>query len=182
MTIMGVAGKMAISIHSSSDSDIETESCKPYYHPSSAALLTPMPTPTKPLDGTTMEVGGAGGRGQGQGAADTLMVVQGTVCQQLLPAGGLKKLSIVGRALRKCVSLDPCLFVVSHALDSMFDVFGDDDCPAVVFWELEMLPVLEELASKFSSRVRRKGRGGETGEGGREGGREGGKGERGEGM
>ena len=44
--------------------------------------------------------------------------------------------------------------MVSHALDSMFDVFGDDDCPAAVFWELEMLPVLEELASKFSSRVR----------------------------
>ena len=107
-----------------------------------------------------MEVSGAWGRRQGQGAADTPMVVQGTVCQQLLPAGGLKKLSIIGRALRKCVSLDPCLFVVSHALDSMFDVFGDDDCPAAVFWELEMLPVLEELASKFSSRVRRKGRGG----------------------
>lgn len=60
---------------------------------------------------------------------------------------------VVGVSLRECISKDSRLWVVSQALDSVFDIFGDDNCPLSVFVEVALMPVLQKLASTFKARV-----------------------------
>ena len=43
--------------------------------------------------------------------------------------------------------------MVSQALDSVFDIFGDDNCPLSVFVEVALMPALQKLASTFKARV-----------------------------
>ena len=51
------------------------------------------------------------------------------------------------------MSRDPSLWVVALALDGLFDVFGDDNCPLAVFTSLQIMPVLKNAASFFKARV-----------------------------
>ena len=60
---------------------------------------------------------------------------------------------MVGVSLRECISKDSRLWVVSQALDSVFDIFGDDNCPPSVFVEVALMPALQKLASTFKARV-----------------------------
>ena len=62
-------------------------------------------------------------------------------------------LQIIGTTLRDCVANDVSLWVVSQALDSLFDLFGDDSCPPAVFISLSILPVLSQITSTFKARV-----------------------------
>ena len=60
---------------------------------------------------------------------------------------------VVGVSLRECISKDNRLWVVSQALDSVFDIFGDDNCPPSVFVDVTLMPALQKLASTFKARV-----------------------------
>lgn len=60
---------------------------------------------------------------------------------------------MLGTCLRDCVSRDPSLWVVALALDGLFDVFGDDNCPLALFDSLQIMPVLKNAASFFKARV-----------------------------
>lgn len=51
------------------------------------------------------------------------------------------------------MSQDPQLWVVSQALDSVFDVFGEDNCPVTLYQTLGLPSVLKSAASTFKSRV-----------------------------
>ena len=61
---------------------------------------------------------------------------------------------MVGGILKECVVKEQCLLVVCHALDSIFDIFGDDACPVELFTSLDLLPVLMECRASFNARVR----------------------------
>lgn len=60
---------------------------------------------------------------------------------------------VVGASLRDCISKDSSLWVVSRALDSIFDIFGDDNCPSSLSVDIALMPVLQQLASTFKARV-----------------------------
>lgn len=60
---------------------------------------------------------------------------------------------VVGEALRDCISLEPCEWLVARALDALYDVFGADECPVQLFLSLQIMPVLESAASQVSARV-----------------------------
>lgn len=49
--------------------------------------------------------------------------------------------------------MDSSVWVVSQALDSVFDVFGDDNCSPSIFVSIELMPVLERTQSTFKARV-----------------------------
>ena len=51
------------------------------------------------------------------------------------------------------MSRDPQLWVVAHALDSIFDVFGEDNCPVALYQTLGLPAVLRNAALTFNSRV-----------------------------
>ena len=65
----------------------------------------------------------------------------------------LSHAQVVGVSLRECISKDSRLWVVCQALDSVFDVFGDDNCPPSVFVDVALMPALQKLASTFKARV-----------------------------
>ena len=60
---------------------------------------------------------------------------------------------VVGTALRDCISQDGSLWVVCQALDSVFDIFGSDDCPLDLISSLSLHSVLEQCESCFKARV-----------------------------
>lgn len=60
---------------------------------------------------------------------------------------------VVGASLRDCISKDSSLWVVSRALDSVFDIFGDDNCPSSLSVDIALMPVLQQLVSTFKARV-----------------------------
>ena len=61
---------------------------------------------------------------------------------------------MVGGILKECVVKEQCLPVVCLALDSIFDIFGDDACPVELYTSLDLLPVLMECRASFNARVR----------------------------
>ena len=60
---------------------------------------------------------------------------------------------VIGSTLRDCIATDHSLWVVSQALDCVFDIFGDDNCPLSLFASLSLMPVLRQCASTFKARV-----------------------------
>lgn len=66
---------------------------------------------------------------------------------------GFGVLQVVGEALRDCISLEPCEWLVARALDALYDVFGADECPLQLFSSLQIMPVLENTAAQFSTKV-----------------------------
>lgn len=60
---------------------------------------------------------------------------------------------MIGSALKECVARDQSLCVVCPALDSIFDIFGEDSCPVELFVSLALLPVLEDCKEIFNARV-----------------------------
>ena len=62
-------------------------------------------------------------------------------------------LQMIGSVLKESVAIDSSLSVVCPALDSIFDIFGDDSCPAELFKSLALLPVLLECRASFIARV-----------------------------
>ena len=51
------------------------------------------------------------------------------------------------------MSQDPHLWVVAQALDAVFDVFGEDNCPLDLYQSLGMASVLKTTAATFIHRV-----------------------------
>ena len=62
-------------------------------------------------------------------------------------------LQAIGCSLCDSIAKDGSLWVVSQALDSVFDVFGDDSCPPSVFVSVGLLPILKNTSSTFKARV-----------------------------
>ncbi len=60
---------------------------------------------------------------------------------------------VIGLALRECIDNDGSLQVMCQALDIVFDVFGDDNCPLDLFTSLSFQPVLELCRDTFKARV-----------------------------
>ena len=63
-------------------------------------------------------------------------------------------LQVVGRALCECVSCGESELVVARALDTLYDVFGADECPVRLLVDLQIIPTLKRVAAQFSDRVR----------------------------
>jgi hypothetical protein len=93
---------------------------------------------------------------QGQVTADLLHLVAtvGRRCLLLPLPLRAPLLQVVGRALRDCVSSGQPEWVVARALDSLYDVFGADECPAQLFSDLQIMPVLKAVAAQFTDGVR----------------------------
>ncbi|KAL5467505.1 hypothetical protein EMCRGX_G031746 [Ephydatia muelleri] len=84
----------------------------------------------------------------------SVMRLLGTVGKMaVLDPRPLGLLNVIGATLRDCVSQDPQLWVVSQALDSVFDVFGEDNCPVTLYQTLGLPSVLKSAASTFKSRM-----------------------------
>lgn len=62
-------------------------------------------------------------------------------------------LNVIGSTLRDCVSSDSLLWVTCYALDSIFDVFGEDECPIELYHSLGLPAVLNKAEETFSSRM-----------------------------
>ncbi len=62
-------------------------------------------------------------------------------------------MQIIVSALVNCISQDISLGVVCQALDGVFDIFGDDNCPIELFTSVSLLTVLMQCQSTFKARV-----------------------------
>ena len=62
-------------------------------------------------------------------------------------------LQLIGATLQDCISNDGSAWVVCQALDSIYDIFGDDNCPPSLCISLSLLPALTQLASIIKEKV-----------------------------
>ena len=62
-------------------------------------------------------------------------------------------LQLIGATLQDCVSNDGSAWVVYQALDSIYDIFGDDSCLPSLCVSLSLLPALRQLASVIKEKV-----------------------------
>ncbi|CAI8010299.1 HEAT repeat-containing protein 3 [Geodia barretti] len=61
-------------------------------------------------------------------------------------------LEVVGRTLRECMSGGGSVWVVARALDTLYDVFGADECPPHLFSDLQIMPILKTIAAQLPKR------------------------------
>jgi hypothetical protein len=62
-------------------------------------------------------------------------------------------LEVVGRTLRDCMTGGGSVWVVARALDTLYDVFGADECPPHLFSDLQIMPTLKTIAAQLPKRV-----------------------------
>ena len=60
---------------------------------------------------------------------------------------------VVGRTLRDSMSGGGSVWVVARALDTLYDVFGSDECPPHLFSHLQIMPVLQSIAAQLPKQV-----------------------------
>ena len=60
---------------------------------------------------------------------------------------------MIGSTLRDCISHDPSVWVICQALDSIYDIFGDDRCPPSLCVSLSLLSALRQLATVIKEKV-----------------------------
>ena len=46
------------------------------------------------------------------------------------------------------------VWVVARALDTLYDVFGADECPPHLFSDLQIMPILKTIAAQLPKRVK----------------------------
>ena len=61
---------------------------------------------------------------------------------------------VVGRVVRDCVSSGGSVWVMARALDTLYDLFGADECPVSIFTNLQIMPILKTIAAHLPEKVR----------------------------
>lgn len=103
--------------------------------------------------GAILQVGKMMGEPSTRADTMALLGIAGKMALRSVPSA-VDMLAIIGTSLRDCIATDCSLWVVAQALDSVFDVFGDDDCPPSLFVELGLMQSLKNMASTFKARLR----------------------------
>ena len=61
---------------------------------------------------------------------------------------------VVGRVVRDCVSSGGSVWLMARALDTLYDLFGADECPVSIFTHLQIMPILKTIAAHLPEKVR----------------------------
>ena len=59
----------------------------------------------------------------------------------------------MGETLHDCLSCEKSEWILARALDTLYDVFGADECPIQLFSAIQIMPTLKTMASQLSNTV-----------------------------
>lgn len=59
----------------------------------------------------------------------------------------------MGETLHDCLLYEKSEWILARALDTLYDVFGADECPIQLFSAIQIMPTLKTMASQLSNTV-----------------------------